>query len=102
MSDDLVRHIRQLSETSVEAAKATAKTMNGMAITIKALEADKRALVEALEKISANSTDKEDPNLSSSDSFGNSDDVFSDGMRQADYYTAQIARETLAKHGGAR
>lgn len=102
MSDDLVKRLRENCAGQPATVPWPHRVLHEAADRIEQLEADKRALVEALEKISANSTDKEDPNLSSSDSFGNSDDVFSDGMRQADYYTAQIARETLAKHGGAR
>jgi hypothetical protein len=59
------------------------------------IRAENARLREALEKIAKNSTDETNPNLSSQDSFGNADDVFYDGMRQGDYYTAEIARTAL-------
>jgi hypothetical protein len=61
------------------------------------IRAENARLREALEKIAKNSTDETNPNLSSQDSFGNADDVFYDGMRQGDYYTAEIARTALAQ-----
>ena len=55
-------------------------------------EAENARLREALEKIAKNSPDETNPDLSSQNSMGNYDDVFYDGMRQGDYYTAEIAR----------
>ena len=61
------------------------------------LRAENARLREALEKIAKNSSDETNPDLSSQNSMGNYDDVFYDGMRQGDYYTAEIARAALAR-----
>lgn len=59
-----------------------------------------QALVAALEQIANASADKTDPDLSSEVSWGNYDDVFSDGLRQAEYDAAAIARAALARARG--
>ena len=51
----------------------------------------------ALEHISNNSTDITDPCMSPENSQGNGDDQFYDGVRQGEYYAAEIAREALEK-----
>jgi hypothetical protein len=82
-------------DVSFEYVEGIAVAENWRNERAEAAEAENARYKAALEKISANSKDETDPDLSSEDSYGNSGDVFWDGMRQADFHTATIARNAL-------
>lgn len=72
--------------------------------TLRALAAERDAALarearmrSALAKIAERSSYVEDPELTMQTSWGNYDDVFFDGRRQADYECAAIARAALVE-----
>lgn len=75
-----------------QAAEAVARLMNAGEVA--------PALLAALQEIAADSKDATDPELTSECSWGNNDDVFSDGLRQGRYCAAAVARAAIAKATG--
>ena len=78
----------------------TSKTTEPAAEDWRALSIEQGKIIvrfgTALRAIAGSSEDKSDPDLSSEVSWGNYDDCFSDGCRQARFDAAATARKALA------